>query len=115
MKKTIIETANNAAVVFSVDPSLLTDRQLNKRAARYLEVSALIRDLTNEKNALKAEIIHGLCEDDHTTNRYHIKHSVTPVNGIDTALLKKELPDIAAKYSKVSERVNLDIKEIGRQ
>lgn len=107
-----VKLTDAVAVVWTVAPHL-TDRQinirLNKMTALKEQIDALkaeLAPLEKAYDALESEVIDGIGAKETTisgsTNAYTYERKVTPRKTIDTTKLRKERPDIASEYEKVS-------------
>ena len=85
--------------------------ELNSKYEVELMQDLIILEEIKERIATKTEEIKNFIESNKLgsfkTDMLAVKYvSATTTTSIDTALLKKELPDIAAKYSKTSPRAS---------
>ena len=115
MNNNIAIKQNTPMVVIAWEshPHTLTDRQinirLNKMSALQEQMDALkaqLASLEDEYDGLEGEVIHGIGADEATvcgeTNAYTYERKVNARKIIDSARLKKEMPDIASQYMKES-------------
>lgn len=82
----------------------LTDRQVLNRLKKIDELKKLVKDTDAEIKALQEEITGG-CECTYDTARFTVTFRDEPQSRVDTARLKKELPDVAAAYTKTAPRM----------
>jgi len=76
---------------------------LTTTAREYREIQALIKQLEAEAETLKQKMIAEMDvqqAESITAGEYTIRYSIYASNRVDTTALKKELPDIAARYIK---------------
>ena len=79
---------------------------LTEKAREYRELQAMIKDLEAEVEAVKASITAELDAqgvDTIQADIFTIKWTAYTSSRIDTTAIKKELPDIAARYTKTTE------------
>ena len=84
----------------------MTNIDITKAARDYRELQAMIKELEAEAEAIKANITaHMTAENTDTLQAdiFTIKYTAYTTQRIDTTAIKKELPDIAARYTKTSE------------
>ena len=84
----------------------MTQNELKKAAHDYRDLQTMIKELEADAEAIKASIItHMNAEkaDNLQVDVFTIKYTPYTSSRIDTAALKKELPDIAARYTKTTE------------
>ena len=84
----------------------MTMLEITGKAKEYREIQALLKQLEEEADALKAEMIAELEAqgvDSLNADIFTIKYTAYKSNRLDTTALKNELPDIAARYTKVTE------------
>ena len=84
----------------------MTNIDINKAARDYRELQAMIKELEAEAEAIKANITaHMDAENTDTLQAdiFTIRYTAYTTQRIDTTAIKKELPDIAARYTKTSE------------
>lgn len=87
----------------------LTDRQVDIRAKKWLELDAQIKALTAERDAIRAELIE---EGSRETKKHIVTVNNTFRPGIDTARLKAEKPKIYAEYQKQISQTRFSVKAI---
>ena len=84
----------------------MTMLEITGKAKEYRELQVMIKQLEEEAEALKADMI---CEleaqgtDTLQADIFTIKYTAYKSSRVDTTALKNELPDIAARYTKISE------------
>ena len=79
---------------------------LTEKAREYRELQAMIKELEAEAEAVKASITAELDAqgvDTIQADIFTIKWTAYTSSRIDTTAIKKELPDIAARYTKTTE------------
>jgi len=84
----------------------MTQNELKKAAYDYRDLQTMIKELEADAEAIKAAIIAHLDAENIDTVQadvFTIKHTPYTSSRIDTAAIKKELPDIAARYTKTTE------------
>lgn len=80
--------------------------EITNKAREYREIQAMIKQLEDEAEALKAAITAQMDAQNTDTVQadiFTIKWTVYSSSRVDTAALKKELPDVAARYTKTTE------------
>jgi len=83
----------------------MSSTELTTKARDYRELQAMIKELEAEADALKAAIIAEMearGADTLQADVFTIKYTAYSSNRVDTTALKKELPDIAARYTKTT-------------
>jgi len=78
---------------------------MNNRITKLKELEAQYKEMEASINALKDELKAALAEngeEEHNTGSYVVKCKEYFRNNLDNTALKKELPDVYAKYSKQS-------------
>ena len=106
------QVTTSAAVVFSVNPNVLTDRQIDNRLTKLEALEAQIKALKAAADDLKQDIINGLPADHHTTKKYKVNYSTFSRTTIDTKAFKTELPEVAKKYEKISTQTHFSYSQI---
>ena len=84
----------------------MTIVEITGKAREYREVQAMIKQLEEEAEALKGEMIAELEAQGVSTLQadiFTIKWAAYKSSRVDTTALKKELPEIAEKYTKTTE------------
>lgn len=84
----------------------MTTAEITTKAKEYRELQAMIRELETSAEAVKAVLIAEMESrgaDMLQVDIFTIKYTTYTSNRIDTAALKNELPDIAARYTRVTE------------
>ena len=84
----------------------MTKDELKKAVHDYRDLQTMIRELEADSEAIKAAIIAHMDTENIDTLQadiFTIKYTAYTSNRIDTAALKKELPEIAARYTKTTE------------
>jgi len=77
-----------------------------KAAKDYRELQAMIKELEAEADAIKANItahMEAVNAETLQADVFTIKYTAYTTQRIDTAAIKKELPDVAARYTKTTE------------
>ena len=83
----------------------MSSTELTTKARDYRELQAMIKELEAEADALKAAIIAEMearGADTLQADVSTIKYTAYSSNRVDTTALKKELSDIAARYTKTT-------------
>ena len=74
---------------------------LTTKAKEYKELQVFIKQLEEEAEALKAAIIDGMGGRDTVhVDIFTIRNTTYTSNRVDTTAFKKEMPDVAARYTK---------------
>ena len=84
----------------------MTIVEIKGKAKEYREIQAMIKQLEDEAEALKATMIAELEAQGVSTLQadiFTIKWTAYKSNRVDTTALKNELPEIAERYTKVTE------------
>jgi len=84
----------------------MTIVEITGKAKQYRELQIYIKQLEEEAEALKAEMIAELeaqGTDTLQADVFTIKWTAYKSNRIDTTALKNELPEVAARYTKTTE------------
>ena len=84
----------------------MTNIDINKAARDYRELQAMIKELEAEADAIKAAITAHMDAQNTDTMQadvFTVKWTAYQTSRLDTTAIKKELPDIAARYTKTSE------------
>ena len=84
----------------------MTEAELKKAAHDYRELQNMIKELETEAEAIKAAITGYMDAEKVDTLQadvFTIKYTAYTSSRIDTTAIKKELPDIAARYTKTTE------------
>ena len=84
----------------------MTTIEITKAAKDYRELQAMIKELEAEAEAIKSSITaHMDAEQTETLTAeiFTIKYTAYTSQRVDTTALKKELPDVAARYTKTTE------------
>jgi predicted phage-related endonuclease len=79
---------------------------LTSKAREYRELQAMIKEMEAEADAIKLTLISELEARDTDTVQadvFTIKFTAYQSSKIDTAMLKRELPELAEKYTKTTE------------
>ncbi|MDR0326577.1 MAG: hypothetical protein LBI19_10865 [Oscillospiraceae bacterium] len=79
---------------------------ITKAAKDYREIQSMIKELEAEAEAIKTTITAHMDAENADTLQadiFTIKWTVYTSQRVDTATLKKELPDVAARYTKTTE------------
>jgi predicted phage-related endonuclease len=79
---------------------------LTSKAREYREILAMIQELEEEAEALKAAMIAEMEVQEVDTLQadiFTIRYTKYQSSRVDTTALKKELPDVAARYTKTTE------------
>jgi predicted phage-related endonuclease len=84
----------------------MTNLDMTKAAKDYREIQAMIKELEAEAEAIKAKITAEMDAQQTDTLQadiFTIKYTAYTTSRVDTTALKKELPDVAARYTKTTE------------
>jgi len=84
----------------------MTQQDITKAAKDYRELQAMIKELTEEADAVKATIIAHMEHENAETLQadiFTIKWTAYSSQRVDTSALKRELPDVAARYTVATE------------
>lgn len=83
----------------------MTERMLNNRAKKLLDIKAQIKELEEQQKALEEEIKAEFAADQEEirTEKYLIRWTKYFSNRLDSTALKKELPDVYKRFTKASE------------
>lgn len=83
----------------------MTERMINNRVKKLLELKEQIKELEAQAAALEDEIKGQFAEDQEEirTEKYLIRWTRYTSPRIDSARLKKDLPDIYRLYTKITE------------
>ena len=82
----------------------MTDRMINNRVKKLLELTEQIKELEAQAAALEDEIKGQFAEDQEEirTEKYLIRWTKYTTPRLDSTKLKKELPDIYKHYTKIT-------------
>lgn len=84
----------------------MSNIEIIRKVSEYKKIQAYIQQLQDEADALKTEITAEMEAQNTDTLKadvYTVHYTPYTATRLDSAALKKELPDIAARYSKISE------------
>ena len=84
----------------------MTMHEITGKAKEYREIQAMLKQLEEEADALKADMIAELEAqgvDSLKADIFTIRWTAYTSSRIDTTALKKELPDVATRYTKTTE------------
>jgi Phage-related protein, predicted endonuclease len=83
----------------------MTERKLNNRVKKWLEIREQIKALEEQQKALEDEIKAEFADDQEEikTGSYLIRWTRYTSPRIDSAKLKKDLPDVYRLYTKITE------------
>lgn len=84
----------------------MSQNEITAKIREYKELQIFIRQLADEAEAIKATITAEMetrQTDTMYTDIFTVKYTNYTSNRIDTTALKKELPDMAARYTKTTE------------
>lgn len=85
-------------------------QEIKELAAKYNDILSQIKILENEKDVLRNAIISQMGDElEISDGHYKVVRTITFTNRIDTTSLKKEIPDIAEKYTKQSSSERLSV------
>lgn len=91
----------------------MTERQIANRIKKLKEIEAQANELSKQIDALKAEIQNEMQEQEHiTVGEYVVNWAKVITNRLDTARIKKELPDIYNQYIKETQSRRFSITMI---
>ena len=116
-----LKVADNMVAVWMVEPeNTLTDRQIDSRLRKMQSLKSQIanlKSLESEYRKLEAEVIAGICAGDAsrtvTTRNFEVTNTVFVRKSLDSARLKKELPEVALEYQKETQSHKFTFKERG--
>jgi len=80
--------------------------EITTKAKEYREIQAMIKQLEDEAEALKATItaeMEAKNTDTMQADVFTIRWTLYSNSRVDTTALKKELPDVAARFTKTTE------------
>lgn len=80
--------------------------EITNKAREYREIQAMIKQLEDEAEALKAEItaqMEAQQVDTLQADVFTVRWTLYSSSRVDTTALKKELPEVAARYTKTTE------------
>lgn len=82
----------------------MTERMINNRVKKYLELKEQIKALEEQKDALEAEIKAEFADgqEEIRTGAFLIRWTKYTTPRLDSTKLKKELPDIYKLYTKIT-------------
>jgi len=84
----------------------MTTIEITNKAKEYREIQAMIKELEAEAEALKAAITAEMDARDTNTLQadiFTIKWTAYTSSRVDTVSLKRELPDLAARFTRTTE------------
>ena len=84
----------------------MTISEIAKKAKQYRKIQATIKQLEAEADTIKAEIVAHMDEqrvDTIQANIFTIRWMLISSSRVDTTALKRELPDIATRYTNTTE------------
>lgn len=83
----------------------MTERMINNRVKKLLEIRAQIEQLEEMKKALEDEIKAEFREDQEEikTEKYLVRWTKYTQSRIDSTKLKKDLPDVYKLYTKITQ------------
>lgn len=81
----------------------MTERMLNNRVKKLLEIKEQIKELEEQQKALEDEIKSEFTDDveEINTGRYLVRWTKVSSTRLDSTKLKKDLPDIYQLYTKI--------------
>lgn len=81
----------------------MTDRMINNRVKKLLELKEQIKELEAQASALEDEIKGQFAEDQEEirTEKYLIRWTKVSAPRLDSTRLKKDLPDVYKLYTKI--------------
>ncbi len=80
--------------------------EITTKAREYREIQAMIKQLEDEAETLKSEItaqMEAQSTDTLQADVFTVRWTLYSSSRVDTTALKKELPDVAARYTKTTE------------
>mgnify|MGYP003308993560 CR=1 FL=1 len=80
----------------------LTDRQIDNRIKKLIELDAQIKELETQKEDLKKEIISGMKSEKIDTGKYKVSYTSVKSNRFDSNRFKVEHLDLYKRYLKES-------------
>ena len=90
----------------------MTQVEITQKAKHFRELQVFIKQLEEEADALKAEMIGELQAqgvDTLQADILTIKWTAYESSRVDTTALKNELPDIAARFTKITEAYRFQV------
>jgi predicted phage-related endonuclease len=93
--------------------TMTTIETISKAARDYRELQTMIKELEAEADAIKAVMISEMEKqntDTLKTDIFTIRWTAYNSSRVDTSALKKELPEIAARYTKTTEARRFQIQ-----
>jgi len=84
----------------------MSNKDISTKAKEYKELQQFIKQLEEEADGIKAAIIAEMeaqQTDTMQTDMFTIRYTAYKSSRVDTTALKKELPDVAARYTKTTE------------
>ena len=84
----------------------MPNNELATKVKSFKEIQNFIKQLEEEAEGLKAEITAHMAEQESDTmhvDMFTVKYTAYTSSRVDTTALKKELPEIAARYTKTTE------------
>lgn len=103
--------AIQAEIVEFPNQETLTDRQLNNRIEKLIQLEAESKRIKKEIDAIKAEIKEAFAGT-RETNKYIVTNTVYSRTTVDSKRLKADFPEVYEEYSKTSECNKLTYKEV---
>ena len=79
---------------------------MDKIAREYRELTQFIKELEEQADALKQQMIEGMAAmntDTIITDMFTVRYTTYTSSRVDTKALAAELPDVAARYTKTTE------------
>ena len=81
----------------------MTERAMNMKAKRFLELQEEVKELEEQMEALKAEMQEGMNKaEKYETNKYKFLWPIISKTAMDTKAFKAEHPDLFNIFSKTS-------------
>lgn len=102
------------AVWYQRPEESLSERQVNNRCRKYLELKSQIKNLESQISAIKSDMVALQNEllAYSRTGKYEINYTEFTQSRIDSKRLREELPDVAQEYSKKVNQWRFSVKEV---
>lgn len=97
-------------IVFPGDKAL-TDRQIDNRVRKLVELEAEAKRIKKEIDSIKDELKSVMSGDELSTDNYVIKNTVFDRVTVDSKKLKEDFPDVYRECSKVTTSSRFSYKE----
>lgn len=88
----------------------MTERKINNRVKRLMELDAQIHALEQERKAIIEEIQAEMTEPEVRTNTYIVRWTPYKTTRFDSTALKKDFPDMYREYARETESKRFSYK-----